>query len=87
MTAANPSAEELLKILPARVRETLTTQEREALARVLARLAAAERVCELLRTNFTSNFTPKRRGADRPGRAQWWDLGIALREWERLVTP
>lgn len=79
--------EESPKVLGDEVRAALRARERVAFDRLLARLAAAERVCRLTRTNFTPGFTPKRRGADRAGRAQWWDIGIALREWERLAKP
>jgi hypothetical protein len=83
---SRPSTLEILKALPDQAGQALSAQQRAALGQVLVRLAAAERVCHLLRTNFTPSFTPKRRGADRAGRAQWWDLGIALKEWDKLAN-
>ncbi len=82
MGSEQKSDEEVLQALA-----TLSAQERDVLNRVLARLAAAETVCGLLRTNFTPNFTPKRRTADKGKRAYWWDVAIALREWEKVAKP
>lgn len=79
--------EEIPQILGDEVPASLRAQDRAALDRLLARLAAAETVCKLIRTNFTPDFTPKRRGADRAGRAQWWDIGIALEAWEKTAKP
>ena len=54
----------------------------EALERVLARLAAAEKVSEMVRVSLS----PKLRQAA-PKKAYWWDVGIAIKEWEATREP
>jgi hypothetical protein len=50
-----------------------------ALDRLLARLAAAEKVCGMVKTSLS----PKLRKAA-PKKLYWWDVGAAVQEWETL---
>ncbi len=54
-----------------------------ALERVLERLEKAEAVCELVRTGLS----PKRQHALGPRKVRWWDVGMALKAWERVRAP
>lgn len=54
------------------------TGESEALDRILARLAAAEKVCELVKVSLS----PKLRKASEK-KTYWWDVAIAVDEWEK----
>jgi hypothetical protein len=48
-----------------------------ALDRVLARLAAAEKVSEMVKVSLS----PKARKAAEK-KTYWWDVGMAVKEWE-----
>jgi hypothetical protein len=50
-----------------------------ALDRLLARLEAAEKVCELIKVSLSPKL---RQAASR--KPQWWDVGIAVKQWEEL---
>lgn len=66
--------EETLRAIPA---GTLSPEREAALERVLARLTAAEKVCEMIRTSLS----PKARKAAEK-KTYWWDVGIAIKQWE-----
>ena len=55
-------------------------EARAALERLLARLAAAEKVCKLIRISLS----PKLRAAHGK-KIQWWDAGAAVKDWEAHV--
>jgi len=79
MTSAHPSDEEIVRDLPDEVVALLSETQRAALGRVLARLAAAEKVCELVKVSLS----PKLRQAA-VKKPQWWDVGIAVKQWEEV---
>jgi hypothetical protein len=74
MTSGHPSDEEILRTLPG-----LPGDQLEAIGRVLARLEAAEKVCGLIKVSLSPKL---RQAADR--KPQWWDVGIAVKQWEDL---
>jgi hypothetical protein len=53
------------------------TAEAAALDRVLARLAAAEKVSEMIRVSLSPKL---RKAAEK--KTYWWDVGMAVKEWE-----
>lgn len=48
-----------------------------ALDRVLARLAAAEKVSEMVKVSLSPKL---RKAAEK--KTYWWDVGMAVKEWE-----
>jgi TPP-dependent trihydroxycyclohexane-1,2-dione (THcHDO) dehydratase len=48
-----------------------------ALDRVLARLAAAEKVSEMIKVSLSPKL---RKAAEK--KTYWWDVGMAVKEWE-----
>ncbi len=48
-----------------------------ALDRILGRLAAEERVCELVRVNLSPRLRK-----ESVKKIYWWDVTTALKEWE-----
>lgn len=74
-----PRDEDLLRDLPA---DALAPVQRAALDRILARLDAAERVCVMVGTSLS----PKRRAAQ-DKKMHWFDVGIAVKQWEALAKP
>ena len=60
----------------------LSAEQRDAVDRVLARLAAAEKVCEMVKISLS----PKLRKAS-TNKLYWWDVGMAVKEWETLLKP
>jgi hypothetical protein len=74
------SDEEIVRTLPAEALAALSEQQRAALDHVLARLEAAEKVCELVGVNLS----PKRR-AEKGKKVYWWDVAAALKDWEALA--
>jgi hypothetical protein len=77
MTGERMSDEEIVRALPEEVLALFSTQQRAALDRVLARLAAAEKVCRLV----GDSLSPKRR-AEQAKKTYWWDVAAAVKEWE-----
>ncbi len=53
------------------------TAAEAALDRVLARLAAAEKVSEMVKVSLS----PKARKAAEK-KTYWWDVGMAVKEWD-----
>jgi hypothetical protein len=51
-----------------------------SLDRLLARLEAAEKVCELVKVSLSPKL---RQAASR--KPQWWDVGIAVNQWEETL--
>jgi len=80
MAGEQMSDEEIVQTLPA---EALSAKQRAALDRVLARLAAAEKVCSLVRGSLRA----RRKTAEKEKRVYWWDVAIALEEWEKAAKP
>lgn len=73
------SDEELLKSLPDEFLAMLSPEQRAAIDRLPARLAAAERVCGLVRVSLS----PKLRQTEK--KTYWWDVAAAVKEWETLA--
>jgi TPP-dependent trihydroxycyclohexane-1,2-dione (THcHDO) dehydratase len=48
-----------------------------AVERVLARLAAAEKVSEMIKVSLSPKL---RKAAEK--KTYWWDVGMAVKEWE-----
>lgn len=48
-----------------------------ALDRILARLAAAEKVSEMVKVSLSPKL---RKAAEK--KTYWWDVGMAVKEWE-----
>jgi hypothetical protein len=80
MASGDIKDEELLRDLPGEALALMSDDQRAAIDRVLARLAAAEKVCGMVRTSLS----PKLRQAS-PKKLNWWDVGIAVKEWEVLA--
>jgi hypothetical protein len=78
MADADLSDEEIVRHLPREALALFSEAQRAALERILARLAAAERVCELVAVNLS----PKRRAAGEGKHIHWWDVSGALKQWE-----
>ena len=83
MASERMSDEEIVQTLPDEVLALLSAEQRAALDRILARLTAAEKVCGLV----SGNFTPKRKTAEKGKRVYWWDVAIAVKEWEKVAKP
>jgi len=81
MTSAHPSDEEIVRGIPDEVVALLSEDQRAAVDRILARLAAAERVCELVKVSLS----PKLRQAAEK-KTYWWDVGMAVKQWEDLAN-
>jgi hypothetical protein len=81
MASERMSDEEIVQTLPSRTLALSSAEQPAALDRILARLTAAEKVCRLV----GSNFTPKRRTAEKGKRVYWWDVAIAVEEWEKVA--
>jgi hypothetical protein len=79
VTHTQPSDEEVLRELPDEVIALLSDRQRTALDGVLARLTAAERVCEMVKVSLS----PKLRQAAEK-KTHWWDVGIAIKQWEAV---
>jgi hypothetical protein len=82
MASEHISDEETLRTLPDGVLALLSADQRGAMDRILARLAAAEKVCELIKVSLS----PKLRET-REKKIHWWDVGMAVKEWETLARP
>jgi hypothetical protein len=82
MTLDPAGDEEVLKALPDEILAQMSEDQRAVLVRVFARLEAAEKVCMMVRTSLS----PKLRQAS-PTKLNWWDIGIAVKEWETLANP
>ena len=82
MTDVHTSDEEILRHLPDEVAAPLSEDQRAALDRVLARLTAAEKVCELVKVSLW----PKLRQAAEK-KTHWWDVAIAIKQWEEVSQP
>jgi hypothetical protein len=83
MASERLSDEEIVQTIPDEIPTLLSAEQRAALDRILARLVAAERVCGLV----SGNFTPKRKTAEKGNRVYWWDVAIAIKEWEKMAKP
>jgi uncharacterized membrane protein len=73
------SDEQILRTLPAEVLAVLSPDQRSAIDRVLARLEAAEKVCEMVKVSLSPKL---RQGSEK--KLHWWDVGIAIKEWDDL---
>lgn len=83
MASERVSDEEIVQTLRDEILSLLSAKQRVSLDRILARLTAAEKVCRLV----GSNLKPKRRAAEKGRRVYWWDVAIAVEEWEKLAKP
>ncbi len=83
MGSERTSDEETVETLPDEILALLSVEQRAALDRILARLAAAERVCGLVK----GSLTPRRRTQEKGKRVYWWDVAIALEEWQKVARP
>jgi len=83
MGSERTSDEETVETLPDEVLALLSAEQRAALDRIYARLAAAEKVCALVK----GSLTPRRRTQEKGKRVYWWDVAIALDEWEEVAKP
>jgi hypothetical protein len=81
MASEGMSDEEIVRTLPVEILALLSAEQRAAFDRILARLTAAEKVCRLV----GGNLKPKRRTVEKGKRVYWWDVAIAVEEWEELV--
>jgi hypothetical protein len=77
------SDEEVVRALPDEILTLFSERQRAALDHVLARLAAAEKVCELVGVSLS----PKRRAERRDQKVYWWDVAAAVKEWEGSAKP
>jgi hypothetical protein len=82
MASEHMSDEEIVRSFPEEALALLSAEQRAALDSILARLAAAEKVCDLVRISLS----PKLRQASEK-KTHWWDVGIAVKEWEALAKP
>ena len=82
MESERMSDEQIVRTFPEEALVLLSAEQRAALDSILARLAAAEKVCELVRVSLS----PKLRKASEK-KMYWWDVGIAVKEWETLARP
>ena len=82
MASERMGDEAIVGTFPEEVLALLSAEQRAALDSILARLAAAEKVCELVRVSLS----PKLRKASEK-KMYWWDVGIAVKEWETLAKP
>jgi hypothetical protein len=82
MTRERMSDEEIVEALPDEVLAELSAEQRAALDHVLARLAAAEKVCGLVKVGLSPKL---RKSSGR--KLYWWDVAIAVKEWEEITTP
>jgi hypothetical protein len=82
MSSERMSDEEIVRTLPDEVFALWSADQRAALDRILARLAAAEKVCGLVKVSLS----PKLR-KESEKKIHWWDVGMAIKEWESLTTP
>ena len=82
MGSERMSDEQIIRTFPEEALALLSQEQRAALDRIPARLAAAEKVCELVRVSLS----PKLRKASEK-KMYWWYVGIAVKEWETLAKP
>ena len=82
MASTRQTDEQILRDLPDDVLTLFSAKQRAALDNVLARLAAAEKVCEMVSTSLS----PKQRKASEK-KLYWWDVGIAVKDWEAVAKP
>ena len=59
----------------------LTEEQLADLDHILARLAAAEKVCAFVGSSLKS----RRKSREKEKRVYWWDVAIAIEEWEKLA--
>jgi predicted NAD/FAD-binding protein len=71
------SDEGIVRAFPDEALVLLSARQRAALEHLLARLAAAEKVCRLV----GDSLSPKRR-AEQAKKTYWWDVAAAVKEWE-----
>jgi hypothetical protein len=83
MASEQDTDEEIVLGIPDEILAQLSADQRGALNNLLARLNAAERVCEMVGTSLS----PKARAADKGKRTYWWDVAGAVKEWEKLAKP
>jgi hypothetical protein len=58
----------------------LSEEQLAMLDHIMARLEAAEKVCTLVGSSLKS----RGRSKDKGKRIYWWDVAIAIEEWEKL---
>jgi hypothetical protein len=80
MAGGRMSDEQIVQAIPDEILGQLSAEQRDAVARILARLAAAERVCEMVKISLSPKL---RKGSEK--KMYWWDVGIAIKEWETLA--
>ena len=83
MASERMSDEKTLQSFPDQILALLSAEQRAALDRILARLAAAEKVCRLV----SGSLRPRRKTAEKGKRVYWWDVAIAVKEWEKVAKP
>ena len=82
MASERMSDEDIVRILPTEAVAALSDEQRAALQRILARLEAAEKVCEMVKVSLSPKL---RQAAER--KLHWWDVGIAIKQWEEIEKP
>ncbi len=82
MASGRMSDEEIVRTLTGEAVALLSDEQRAALDRILARLEAAERVCEMVKVSLSPKL---RQAADK--KLHWWDVGIAIKQWEEIAAP
>lgn len=79
--ASEPMSDvETVRTLGEKSLAAISEEQRAALDRMLARLAAAEKVCGLVKISLSPKL---RKASDK--KLYWWDVAIAIDEWETLA--
>lgn len=71
---------EIVRALSGKAEAALTPEQRAAVDRVLARLEAAEKACRMV----AESLSPKARAAATK-KTYWFDVAIALKQWQDLA--
>jgi hypothetical protein len=71
---------EIVRSFSGEAEVALTAEQRAAVGRVLARLEAAEKACRMV----AESLSPKARAAATK-KTYWFDVAIALKQWQDLA--
>lgn len=69
------------QVFRSEIADVLSEEQLGKFDRILARLASAERVCALVGSSLKS----RGRSKDKGKRIYWWDVAIAVEQWEKLA--
>ncbi len=69
------------QIFRSEITALLSNEQLTHLDRILARLAAAEKVCILVGRSLKA----RRKKGEKGKRVYWWDVAIAIEDWEKLA--